>query len=205
MNTPIQPSSTALPVLEVAGFGATVDAYAWESDPDLECQHMRLWFVSLLGSLQALKAIWARLLRGEAATLSSEALGSVQFCKLADRDLGAWRSFTSSLPGAGGHQLVLLPEAGRIGAARPDIILLPRTSDEAPVLHWRFLDRRLDLPLRMSWATWLFERACRTGEAIPLQAFGIVAYRCRPDPEALAGDLSSAIQHRQLPDDSPQF
>ena len=69
----------ALPVLQAGGFSASVDAYAWELDPDHASQRMRLWFLSLLGPQQSLKAIWARLLRGEVATLSQEALGSALF------------------------------------------------------------------------------------------------------------------------------
>jgi|ERR687886_521817 hypothetical protein len=78
--------AAALPVLQAGGFSASVDAYAWELDPDHASQRMRLWFLSLLGPQQSLKAIWARLLRGEVATLSQEALGSALFCVLAERE-----------------------------------------------------------------------------------------------------------------------
>jgi hypothetical protein len=188
-----------LPVLEAGGFGATVDAYAWEPDTDPANRQMRLWFLSLVGPQQALKALWARLLRGDLATLSLETLGSARFCTLAQREPRAWHSFTARLPTAGGHQLVLLPDAARIGATRPDILLLPRSEDEAPRLHWRFLDRRLDLPLRPAWATWLWERACRTAEAVSLDAFGTLAYLCKPNPVALAAEVSLAIRQRRLP------
>jgi hypothetical protein len=63
------------PLLQAGGFTATVDAFAWESDPDPAARRMRLWFLSLLGPQQSLKALWARLLKGEPATLSREALG----------------------------------------------------------------------------------------------------------------------------------
>jgi hypothetical protein len=71
MPTPPPPAAPApLPTLHAAGFGASVDAYAWEPDPDPDAGRMRLWFVSLLGSQEAVKALWARLVKGETATLS---------------------------------------------------------------------------------------------------------------------------------------
>jgi hypothetical protein len=44
---------------------------------------MRLWFLSLFGPQQAVKAVWARLVRGEIATFSRAALGQVHFGALA--------------------------------------------------------------------------------------------------------------------------
>src|SRR5581483_205206 len=116
--------AASLPVLQAGGFGASVDAFAWEPDPDPAARRMRLWFVSLLGPQQALKALWARLVKGEIATLSREALGQVRFCALAPEGPRAWRSFTASLPAAAAHQLVLLPEAARLTAPREDFVLL---------------------------------------------------------------------------------
>jgi hypothetical protein len=184
--------TASLPVLQAGGFGASVDAFAWEPDP--AARRMRLWFVSLLGPQQALKALWARLVRSELATLSREALGQVYFCTLAPEGPRAWRSFTASLPAAAGHQFVLLPDAARHAAAREDFLLLPRSDEEAPRLHFRFLDRRVDLPLHAGWDAWLWERALRTGEAVALEAEGIRAYRCTPNPDALAAELSAAVR-----------
>ena len=188
-----KPGPTALPILQAGGFTATVDAFAWEPDPDPAARRMRLWFVSLLGPQQAVKALWARLVKGELATLSREALGQVHFCALAPEGPRSWRAFSAALPGASGHQLVLLPEAGRHTASRDDFLLLPRTPEEAPLLHFRFLDRRVDLLLHAGWRDWLWQRALRAGEAVALEAEGILAYRCAPQPEALAAELSAAV------------
>lgn len=187
-----------LPVLQAGGFSACVDAYAWEPDPQRGTGLMRLWFLSLLGSQQALKALWARLLRGETATHSRELLGETRFCALAPEGPKQWRSWTASLPGAAGHQLVLLPEAARHTDPRGEFLLLPRTLEEAATLHFRFLDRRVDLPLHSGWAHWLWERAQRAHEAVPLEAEGIHAYRCAPQPERLAADLSAAVRDGSL-------
>ncbi|MBI4499076.1 MAG: hypothetical protein HY689_14395 [Chloroflexi bacterium] len=44
----------SLPVLDAGGFSASVDAFAWEPDPDPTARRMRLWFLSLLGPQQSL-------------------------------------------------------------------------------------------------------------------------------------------------------
>jgi hypothetical protein len=151
--------AATLPIRQAGGFTATVDAFAWEADPDPAARRMRLWFVSLLGPQQAVKAVWARLVKGGLATFSREALGDVHFCALAPEGPRSWRAFTAALPGASGHQLVLLPEAARHTASRDDFVLLPRTPEEAPLLHFRFLDRRVDLPLHAGWRDWFWQRA----------------------------------------------
>ncbi len=62
------------------------------------------------------------------------------------------------------------------------------------MLHYRFLNRRLDLPLHPTWAAWLWDRALAAGEAVPLESRGLCAYRCLPDIEKLAADLGAALR-----------
>src|SRR4051812_39069657 len=88
--------SLALPVLQAGGFGASVDAFAWEPDSDGNPLRMRPWIISLLGSQQAVKALWALLIKGETASLSFEA-GSARFCALAPEGARGWRFFRASL------------------------------------------------------------------------------------------------------------
>ena len=189
------PGTAPLPTLQAGGFSASVDAYAWEPAPDPHPRQMRLWFVSLLGRQEAVKALWARLIKGEVATLATETLGSARFCSLAPEGPGAWRFLTAGLPHAAAYQGVLLPECARFLADRPDFLLLPRAGDDPAALHYRFLNRRLDLPLHPSWAAWLWARALDCGEARPLEAHGLTAYRCVPDAAALAAALTPAV-HR---------
>lgn len=187
-----------LPLVQTGGFTVSTDAFVWEPDQDADPGRMQLWFLSLLGSQQALKAIWARLLKGELVTISREALGQVRFCTLAPEGPKGWRRFTAHLPAAAGHQLVLLPESARYASAREEFLILPRAVEDAPLVHFRFLDRRIDLPLHPIWRGWLWDRAIRCGEALGLEAEGVFAFRCRPNPEALATDLSAAIRDGTL-------
>lgn len=188
------PGDTPLPILQAGGFSATVDAYAWEPDPDPAARRMRLWFLSLLGSQEAVKALWARLVKGETATMALEHMGTARFCALAPEGPRRWRFFTASLRTVAAYQGVLVPEAALYTAERRDFLILPRVADDAAALHYRFLNRRLDLPLHPLWAPWLWERGLRAGETVALESLGIEAYRCAPSPEALATELGEAIR-----------
>lgn len=185
-------SQHGLPVLQAGRFSASVDAYAWEADTAQD-RRMRLWFLSLLGSQQAVRALWARLIKGEIATLSTEILGTARFCALAPEGPQGWRFFTASLPAAAGFQGVLIPRIACYTHDHLDFLLLPRQPQDAALLHYRFLNRRLDLPLHPIWADWLWQRALRVGEVIPLEALGLLAYRCHPNVEALGVDLSASV------------
>src|SRR5437763_92089 len=111
-------AGACLPVLQAGGFGASVDAFAWEPDPDPAARRMWLWFVSLLGPQQAVKALWARLVKGEVTILSREALGDARICLLAPEGSRGWHFVTASLPAAAAYQGVLVPEAARYTADR---------------------------------------------------------------------------------------
>ncbi len=192
-------TETALPTLNVGGFDATVDACVWEPDPEPAARRMRLWFLSLLGPHEAVKAIWARLVKGETATMSLEAMGAARFCALAPDGPRHWRFLTASLRTVAAYHGVLLPEAARYPAERSDFLLFPRSDAEAPPLHFRFLNRRLDLPLHPLWASWLWEGGISAGEIMALESWGLQGYRCIPNPERLASEMGEALRAGTLP------
>lgn len=190
--------SITLPILQAGGFSASVDAFAWERDPEPSARQMRLWFVSMLGPQQAVKALWARLIKGELATLSFEDLETARFCALAPEGPRGWRFFTASRPAAAGYHGVLVPEMALYATERTDFLLLPRRPEEVAMLHYRYVNCRLDMPLHPAWADWLWQRALQTGEAVRLEARGLDAYRCTPNAEALAEDLTTAVRRGVL-------
>lgn len=186
------------PVLQTGGFSANVDAVAWAPDTDPAAQRMRLWFVSLLGPQEAVRALWARLIAGETAVLTPADPTGARFCTLAPEGPRGWRFFTAGLRAVAGYHGVLVPDAARYTAERLDFLLLPQQHGEAAGLHYRFLNRRLDLPLHPWWAEWLWERALRTGEAVALESHGVRAYRCIPNADVLAADLGIAVRQGTL-------
>jgi hypothetical protein len=195
----MDPAQTdTLPVFQAGGFGASVEAFAWEVNPYPGSAAMRLWLVSLLGPQEAVKALWARLLKGEAGTMSFDKLGQARLCALASLGAGGWRFFGAGLCAAAGYHGVLVPEIALFRSDRPEFLLLARPGDEVAALHYRFLNRRLDLPLHASWAGWLWERALGCGEAIALDCRGFRAFRCAPDAAALADSLCAAVRRHEL-------
>ncbi|MGD0114873.1 MAG: hypothetical protein ABSC13_02570 [Dehalococcoidia bacterium] len=77
-------------VIRAAGFTATVDACARDGG--------QLWFLSLLGSQQAVRALWARLVKGETAYLGEDELTGGSPCWLAREAWGTWRFHGCRLP-----------------------------------------------------------------------------------------------------------
>ena len=208
MTCPVVPTEwLRLPVLQAGGFGASVDAFAWEPDPDASPPQMRLWLISLLGSQQAVKALWAHLVKGETATLSTGCRQRPLLrpgCRRSTR-LAILQSF------AAGCQRLPRRARARSGAVHDGAPGVPAPAAclpmMPPMLHYRFLNRRVALPLHPSWADWLWERALRTGEARALESLGVEAYRCIPDEAALGSDLTAAIRRGalKLPDEIAPF
>lgn len=66
------------------------------------------------------------------------------------------------------------------------------------LVHYRFLNRRVNLPLHPSWAEWLWERGFASGEAEALHSVGIHAYRCRPDATQIEEDVGAAVRRGRL-------
>jgi hypothetical protein len=64
-----------LPTIRAAGFTAAVYACALDGED--------LWFLSMLGSQQSVRALWARLVKGETAHLSEGELDAGSPCWLA--------------------------------------------------------------------------------------------------------------------------
>ena len=180
--------------MSAGGYSATADAFARDEEKE------DLWFLSMVGSQTALKAIWASLLKQppESAHLirgsdGGELTGSFLRCSIPHHTIGTWTTKISRLSTTGGWHAMVYTRLAEFAFEREDFLLLARSEEEAPALHHRFLDRRSPLPLHRSWATWLWRRGVRSGEIVPLQSSGISAWVCSPDPEKLRDDLSDAV------------
>ena len=189
---PVNPED--LYTVSAGGYSATADAFA--RNPD-SCE---LWFLSMVGPQTALKAIWASLLKQppEAAHVirgvdGGELTGDYLRCSIPNQTIGTWTTKISRLPTTGGWHAMVYTRLAEYSFERDDFLLLARSTEDAPALHHRFLDRRSPLPLHHSWATWLWRRGVRSGEIVPLQSSGISAWVCSPNGEKLRDDLSDAV------------
>ena len=185
--------------ISAGGFSATADAFAREPDSD------GLWFLSMVGSQTALKAIWASLLkqppdvahliRGTDGVALS---GGFLRCVIPHETIGTWTTKIAKLPVSGGYHALVYTKTAEYAFERNEFLLLAQTEDEAPVLHHRFLDKRSPLPLHRSWAGWLWRKGLQNGTITPLQSIGVAAYRCSPNDEWLREDLSMAVEDGRL-------
>jgi len=190
-------------VIQIAGLTAVIECYAWEDDPGRRGRKI-LWALGLVGTRQGLEAIWANLIQGHEAVIVPRPLASGRFCALAPLGAGGWQSATAVLPEASGAHRLLRPIVAHFLDTRPGFVLLPRHEGEGTGLHYRFLDRRVALPLAPAWADWLWARALAEGEARRLEchsASGAIgaAYRCEPDGAALERALADAVRAGALP------
>ena len=188
-----------LHTINAGGFSATVDAFARDKNTD------GLWFLSMVGSQTALKAIWASLLRQppDVAHLIRGAdgmalTGGYQRCSIPYDTIGTWTAKIAKLPVSGGYHALVYTRTAEYAFERDSFLLLAQSEQEAPALHHRFLDRRSSLPLHGSWAGWLWDRGIAKGEIFPLQTVGVSAYKCSPDAERLREDLSYAVASGKL-------
>lgn len=174
--------------ISAGGFSATVDGCARGEQ--------EIWFLSMLGHQQSVRAIWARMVKGQYGFLSGGNDG--KSLPLAHEAWGTWRFSGMRLPSGASYHGMLVPELAKYNSDRSDFVLLVREQDEAARLHFRFLNRRLELPLHPSWATWLWHRGLSNGEVQELDAFGLRAYRCRPVSGTLRDDIGAAVRRREL-------
>ncbi len=203
-----------LPRIQVGGFGATVEAYALDDDPGVRGQAC-LWLVSLIASRQAVEAIWAALVTGKTALLSTRAVGPACPCALAPEGPRGWPSPIVRLRESALAHCLIHPRAAYYANDRADFLLIPRLDPRGmeaiadPLVaamvwaalaeqHFRFLNRRVDTPLHPAWADWLWRRAIERGEAVELDSYGLATYRCVPDVAALTADVRAGIRNGEL-------
>ena len=191
--------ATQLYTISAGGFSATVDAFARDESTE------GLWFLSMLGSQTAVKAIWAALLKQppEAAFLIHGAdglphSGGYQRCLIPEETIGTWTTKIGRLPSSGGWQAMVYTKLAEFRFERDEFLLLAPDQDTAPALHRRFLDRRSDLPLPPDWADWLWQTGLRYETIVPLESVGVAAYKCTPTHDLLREELSQAVASGRL-------
>ena len=191
---PVSSTGQALYTISAGGFSATADAFARDDKTE------SLWFVSMVGSQTALKAIWASLLKQPPDTAhivkgaDGMALsGGYQRCVIPPDTIGTWTTKIARLPVSGAWHALVYTRTAEFAYEKDSFLLLAQSEEEAPALHHRFLDKRSPLPLHRSWAEWLWHRGLEEGEIVPLQSVGVSAYRCSPKARKLREDLSKAV------------
>jgi hypothetical protein len=186
--------------IETTGTVVSCDAWAYQDDASTRYQP-QLWFISILGSQLAIRAVWASALKGKELALREDtAQWYRQYTRLPKgEEAKNWRFHTKTMPHESATNGILVPEAARLKSDRRDFLMFPRTAEEAPGLFYRYLNYRLDTPLRPQWAEWLFAWHLENKQLVPLNSQGILAYRCAPREEWLRKALAQNIRLGVLP------
>lgn len=189
-----------------AGFGATVDAYAYDE------VRQRLWFLSMVGTQTATKAIWAAILKKNPvpALIKEEQPETEQeqprprsIRALVPRETAAsWTAKQVRLSLSGAYHTLLYPAVAYPNYKEDHnyFLMLVREQDKPATQYYQFVSQRCHLPLHPSWSNWLWDWArMQTGMVTNLSGIGIDAWLCRNDFGTLKPDLTFAIRQTQLP------
>ena len=197
-DPPQAETELVLHTVSAGGFSATADAYA------ISAKHEYLWFLSMVGSQVALKAIAATIMKNPPEPChiirgieGMELSGQYQTCHIPYHTIGTWTSRTTRLRNRAYHTLVYSKKAHH-DFEGAEFVILPRTEQEAPILHHTYLDARSSIPLHHTWAQWLWQRGLASGEIAPLDTSGILAYYCLPKFDKLQEDITQAIIDWQI-------
>ena len=115
--------------ITAGGFSATADGFARDDATD------GLWFVSMVGSQTALKAIWASLLKQPPGTAhiirgaDGMALsGGYQRCVVPHETIGTWTTKIARLPVSGGWHALVYTKTAEYGFEKDSFLLLAQTA-----------------------------------------------------------------------------
>ena len=163
---------------------ATVDAFA-RDDGNSD----GLWFVSMVGSQTALKAIWASLLKQppDTAHIIRGADGMVlsggyQRCQVPYETLGTWTTKIARLPVSGGWHALVYTKQAEFGFEKDSFLLLAQSKEEAPGTSPPLPRQAQPVAAsRLLGCAGCGSEASRRSEIVPLQSVGVFAYRCSPE------------------------
>lgn len=191
--------------ITVSGWSATVDGFALSADNEL-------YFLSMLGAHTSLKAIWAGLLKHPPARAwlqpgilgvdsdegGGTGLGEYRECYVPYETWGTWTTRLTRLPSTRGWHAMAYTRLGEYDNSKESFLLLPRDSDNERELYYRYLNRRMTLPMLPEWADYLWKWGEQVEEIETLESIGTRAYWCTPSKELLQLAISDGIAHGQL-------
>ncbi len=174
-----------VPILSVKGFRCSVDEVVFSNRRDGYAQ-----LVSLVGSREAVKAIWARLMKGEAAYLNN---GSETRPVRINNLVGA-KLLTERLPSSAFHGLLLSNTL-----LRGELVLC-ENEDELPSRLFQLLTQKLHLPLHEAWKDWLWGYALESGSLSQLTTMRMHAYEVSFAIKDFEEAVRVALINRELPE-----
>ena len=175
-----------VPSIRIKGFRCSVEEAVFSNGKE-GYAHV----VSLVGSREAVQAVWARLMKGEAAYL--DAGSQVRTVRMNTE--GGGKLLTERLPSGAFHGL-LLSKALLNGE-----LVLCEKEEDLPASFFHLLTQKLRLPLHSDWQYWLWEHALRTGMVKQLVSQRLHAY----EVNLSIYNLEVAVRQALLADELPEI
>ncbi len=113
----------SLPILQANGAQAYVEGAAWEPASEGSSE-VFLWYVSLVGAREAVKALWAHLVGRGVGSMAREAFGRALYPRLAPQEPGGWSWKLAALPRSAAWHGLLLPKIADHRADGLEFLLL---------------------------------------------------------------------------------
>ena len=175
-----------VPSVRIKGFRCSVEEAVFSNGKD-GYAHV----LSLVGSREAVKAVWARLMKGEAAYLDA----GPQVKTVRMNTYEGSKLLTERLPSGAFHGLLLSQVV-----LRGELVLCEREED-LPARFFHLLTQKLRLPLHSDWRCWLWEHARRTGMVKELASQRLHAY----EVNLSIYNLEVAVRQALLADELPEI
>lgn len=174
-----------VPTIKVKGFRCYLEEAVFSSGKE-GYAHV----LSLVGSREAVKAIWARLMKGEEAYLSNDA----QLRTVRMNAVDGGKLLTERLPSGAFHGLLLS------NALLQGVVLVCGFEHELPGRFYRLLSERLRLPLHVAWSGWLWEHAMAEKMVVKLSSGRLYAYEVNLSIYDLEQAVRVALVNGELPE-----
>lgn len=177
------------------GFSATCDAYVSGAEGK------EIYFASLIGAQTSVKAIIASMLKGHGGGLTlmkgtepEDFDGGYLDFIVPFETVGTWTFKLKQLAMGRGYHAVVYTKWAQRGYESEKFLVMARSLEEAPTLHYRFLDQKCPLPLHPDWTNWLWTRGQDASEITELQGTGLRGFYCEPDFKKLETSISRAVR-----------
>ncbi len=174
-----------VPTIKIKGFRCSVEEAVFSNGKD-GYAHV----LSLVGSREAVKAVWARLMKGEAAYLDT----GPQVKAVRMNTFEGGKLLTERLPSGAFHGL-LLSKALLSG----ELVLCEREED-LPARFFHYLTQKLRLPLHSDWRGWLWEHALTTSMVEQISSQRLHAYEVNLSVFELEAEVRQALLAGELPE-----
>ena len=174
-----------VPTIKIKGFRCSVEEAVFSNRKDGYAH-----ILSLAGSREAVKAVWARLMKGEAAYLENgEQLRAVKMNTVEGAKL-----LTERLPSGAFHGLLLSQPL-----LRGELVLCEKEGD-LPASFYAVLTRMLRLPLHRDWQGWLWEHALGNGMVEQMSSRRLHAYEVNLSVHNLEVAVRQALRAGEMPE-----